>query len=230
MQTFPNSTERSSDFNSTSNLVLTKTIPRRCLMLSENWQTSSFLWISMIKTCPGDFSKLSMVFDPRSPSSSGQSGQVMAWHSIRDPDQGGTDQSQPSIGPALTNRGRAWHCQHWHDWQSLLARPSLRPARPFYLRLNISNIFSSRLHIFWPTSHWIFSPTNTQRVTRPSSRLNAKVGDVLMQHQAPCLQLTLPPHSMVCTCFGFQVSATMWWLSAECGSGPGVILSGFCPH
>ena len=46
MQTFPNSTERSSDFNSTSNLVLTKTLRRHCLMLSKNWQTSSFLWIS----------------------------------------------------------------------------------------------------------------------------------------------------------------------------------------
>ena len=182
------------------------------------------------KTCPEDFSNLSMVFDPRSPSSSGQSGQVMAWHSIRDPGQGGTDQSQPSIGPALTNGGRAWHCQHRHDWQSLLARPSLRPARPFYLRLNISNIFSSRLHIFWPTSHWIFSPTNTQRVkTRPSSRLNAKVGDVLMQHQAPCLQLTLPPTNYGVYVFWFP-SPRDNVVSAECGSGPGVILSGFCPH
>ena len=53
MQTFPNSTERSSDFNSTSNLVLTKTIPRHCFIFSKNWQTSGFsMNFNKCKTCP----------------------------------------------------------------------------------------------------------------------------------------------------------------------------------
>ena len=164
MQTFPNSTERSSDFNSTSNLVLTKSITRHCFIFSKNWQTSGFSMNFNVQNMSKQrFTNFGwwLTQDPLLRSEC----VVRWWHDTASGDLGQvrSDQSQPSIGPALTNRRRAWHCQHGHDWQSLLARPSLRPARPFYLRLNISNIFSSRLHIFWPTSHWIFSPTTQRR-------------------------------------------------------------------
>ena len=164
MQTFPNSTERSSDFNSHVKFGVNKKYsPSYCFIFSKNWQTSSFIWISEFKTCPRDLQSMESVWPKISVEWSGQCN-GMTLHQGPQVREGWTNLS-PVLDPHWPMRGEH-DIANTRAWLAIAPGPSLslRPARPFYLRLNISNIFSSRLHIFWPTSHWIFSPTNTLKI------------------------------------------------------------------
>ena len=131
---------------------------------------SSFIWISLFKTCRRDLQSMESVWPKTRSEWSGQC-DGMTLHQGTQVRQGWTNHSRvldpywPMGGEHdIANTGMTGN----RSWPG----PLSGPPGLFYLRLNISNIFSSRLHIFWPTSHWIFSPTNLD--PRPSSRLDAK--------------------------------------------------------
>lgn len=216
MQTFPNSTERSSDFNSTSNLVLTKSIPRHCFVFSKNWQTSSFSMNfnvqNMSKQEGFTNSEWCLTPDPWS-GQSAWSGDGMTPHQGTWVRAGVTNHS-PVLDPDwpmggerdIANTGMTGN----RSWP-----PSLSQARPAFLSQAqyIKYFFQPSPYILANKSLDIF--TNKHRETRPSSRLNSEVYKTLRPstlrwcfNEARCLQLTLPPLSP--SCVRVLVSKSRW--------------------
>ena len=130
MQTFPNSTERSSDFNSTSNLVLTKSIPpAMALYLAKNGKCLVSYEFHCSKHVQGIY-KVWRVFDPR-PGPSGQVS-VMAWHCIRAL-RSGRDGPITAEYWTLTDQWEASMTLPTQAWLAIAPGPALSQARPAFL-------------------------------------------------------------------------------------------------